>query len=91
MWLLDAFEASGKPVALAVDGVCDEAIEHQTLTRIGVCDPYEPFVSLRERLWPRTRDERRRAARARAPAVVGRPEGTEHGGEHGLAVIQVGF
>ena len=71
MWLLDAFEASGKPVALAVDGVCDEAIEHQTLTRIGVCDPYEPFVSLRERLWPRTRDERRRAARARAPAVVG--------------------
>ena len=26
MWLLDAFEASGKPVALAVDGVCDEAI-----------------------------------------------------------------
>ncbi|CAH0364829.1 unnamed protein product [Pelagomonas calceolata] len=71
MWLLDAFEASGKPVALAVDGVCDEAIEHQTLTRIGVCDPYEPFVSLRERLWPRTREERRRAARARAPAVVG--------------------
>ena len=36
-----------------------------------MCDPYEPFVSLRERLWPRTRDERRRAARARAPAVVG--------------------
>ena len=35
MWLLDAFEASGKPVALAVDGVCDETIEHQTLTRIG--------------------------------------------------------
>ena len=28
MWLLDAFEASGKPVALAVDGVCDETIEH---------------------------------------------------------------
>ena len=60
LWLLDAFEAAGKPVVLAVDGVCDEAIDQQTLTKVGVLDPYEPFVSLRERLWPATRAERRR-------------------------------
>lgn len=71
LWLLDAFEAVGKPVVLAVDGVCDEAIDQQTLTKVGVLDPYEPFVSLRERLWPATRAERRRAAKVRAPAVVG--------------------
>ena len=35
---LDVFEHAGKPVVLAVDGVCPEDIEVATLERLGVLD-----------------------------------------------------
>ena len=68
--ILDAFEAAGKPVVLAVDGACPADIEVATLARLGLLDA-DAHVTLRERLYPRTREERRAAAACVAPAVVG--------------------
>ena len=69
--LLDLMEAVGKPVVFAVDGVCPEDIERETLERLGLLDAADDFVPLRARLLPRTRAERRAAAATLSPALVG--------------------